>query len=275
MEDIILLNDLEGCTFYELYAGGSGASIKLLLSNICKNIVLNDLDFHIYAFWHSVINDTENLIKLINDVQVNVENWQIQNDIYKNFREYDILKVGFSAFFLNRSNRSGILYKAGPIGGKDQTGKYKINVRFNKPDLIKRIEKIAQYKDKIEIHNEESISLLDTVFKNNVRNKFVFLDPPYYVQGERLYLNFYNDEDHVTLRDILKSNVNASWLLTYDNCERINELYADFRKSYPEMSYTLQAKRKSKEVMVFSDNLNLPRQYRAGSKSIQLNLVRP
>lgn len=273
MEDIILLNNLEGCTLYELYAGGAGASLNLLLSSMCNKIVLNDLDFHVYAFWYCILNCTEEFKKLINDTEVNIDNWLIQNEIYRNFEEHDILKIGFSTFFLNRSNRSGILYKAGPIGGRDQTGKYKIDVRFNKIDLVNRIEKIAQLRDKIEIHNFETIEFLEAIFTNNVTNKFIFLDPPYYTQGEHLYLNSYEDSDHVTLRDILSDNKDANWFLTYDNCERINELYHNFRRSHLVMSYTLQEKRKSKEVMVFSDNLYLPKQFRGGSKSLKFNLM--
>jgi DNA adenine methylase len=273
IEDIILLNNLEGCTVYELYAGGAGASLNLLLSNICNRIVLNDLDYHVYAFWYCILNCTKEFIKLINDTEVNIENWLIQNEIYRNFKEYDIVKVGFSTFFLNRSNRSGILYKAGPIGGREQNGKYKIDVRFNKIDLVNRIEKIAQLRDKIEIHNVESIEFLKSIFTNNATNKFIFLDPPYYIQGEHLYLNFYEDSDHVSLRDILRDNKYASWFLTYDNCERINELYHDFRRSYLVMSYTLQEKRKSNELIVFSDNLYLPKQFRVGSKSLKFNLM--
>ena len=273
MEDIILLNNIEGCTLYELYAGGAGASLNILFSGLCSRIVLNDLDYHIYAFWYSILNRTEEFLKLTHDTEINIENWDIQKRIYNDFREYDILDVGFSTFFLNRSNRSGILYKAGPIGGRNQSGNYKIDVRFNKKDLIKRIEKIAGLKDKIEIHNVESLEFLATIFSFRNTNKFVFLDPPYYVQGEHLYLSCYNDADHVGLCDTLTSNKNESWLLTYDNCDRINELYCNFRRSHLPMSYTLQSKRKSEEVMIFSDNLYLPKQLKVGSKSVSFNLI--
>lgn len=275
IRDIILLNNLEGCTLYELYAGGAGASLNLLLSGICDKVVLNDLDFHIYAFWYCILNHSEEFIRLINDTDVNIKNWLIQNEIYKNHEAYDILRVGFSAFFLNRSNRSGILYKAGPIGGLNQTGKYKIDVRFNKVDLINRIEKIARLSNKIELHNVESLKLLKAVFDNNTTDSFVFLDPPYYVQGERLYLNFYKDSDHIILRDILKDNKASSWFLTYDSCKRIHELYYHFRRSHLVMSHTLQEKKNSKEVMVFSDNLYLPKQFRIGSKMLRINLMEP
>jgi DNA adenine methylase len=186
------------------------------------------------------------------------------------------LEIGFSAFFLNRSNRSGILYKAGPIGGRDQTGNYKIDVRFNKKDLAYRIEKIALEKDRIELRNEESIKLLKCIFSssNEKQHKnFIFLDPPYFMQGEYLYLNFYQNKDHLDLSKILESYRNQNWLLTYDNCNRINKLYTKFRRSYLPMSYTLQSKRKSKEVMIFSDSLYLPKQLRMGLKSQNLLLL--
>ena len=118
IEDVILLNNLEGCTLYEMYAGGAGASLKLLLSGICDGIVLNDLDHHIYAFWDCVLNRTEELIELIHDAEITIENWYTQRRVYENFEAHDTLEVGFSTFFLNRTNRSGILYKAGPIGGR-------------------------------------------------------------------------------------------------------------------------------------------------------------
>ena len=273
IEDIILLNNLEGCTFYELYAGGAGASLNLLFSGVVKKIVLNDLDFHIHAFWQSIMHHTDEFLRLVHDAPVDIENWKTQSHIYGHFKEFDTVSVGFSAFFLNRTNRSGILYNAGPIGGFDQSGNYKIDVRFNKLDLIGRVERIADLRDKISLYNRESIELLQKIFSSVGESRFIFLDPPYYVQGERLYLDFYQDDNHVNLRDILIKNREGSWFLTYDNCSRINELYSGIRRSHLSMSYTLQDKKQAKEVMMFSDDLYLPRMLRIGSKSTGLELI--
>lgn len=274
IEDILLLNNLDGCNFYELYAGGAGASLNILFSGLCKRIILNDLDYHIYAFWYSILNETDNFLKLIHDTKIDVVNWDIQKEIYDNSEKHEILKVGFSTFYLNRSNRSGILYKAGPIGGKEQNGNYKIDVRFNKQELAKRIVRIADFKNKIEIHNKESINFLPSIFTQTDVKKFIFLDPPYYNQGEHLYFSCYNDQNHVDLCDKLSIHNNENWFLTYDNCERINNLYKNFRRSYLPMSYTLQRKRKSKEIMIFSNKLYLPKQLRLGSsKSVNFNLI--
>jgi len=272
MEDIILLNNLEGCNLYELYAGGAGASLNLLFSGLVNKIILNDLDFHLYSFWYSIVNHSEEFNKLIRDTDINIEAWDTQKRVYDNPDAYSIIDVGFSTFFLNRTNRSGILYKAGPIGGREQKGNYKIDVRFNKTELEQRVNAIANRKDDIEIHNKESLTFIKYIFKKKDK-KLLFLDPPYYNQGENLYLNFYDDKDHLDLSKTLAKNKDQNWFLTYDNCPRIQELYDNFRKSFLPMSYTLQNKRKSNEIMMFSDRLFLPKQLRMGIKSTKFELL--
>jgi len=272
IEDLVLLNNLDNTTMYEMYAGGAGASLNLLLNNIVSNIVLNDLDYHIYSFWHSVINHTDDLIRLIHSTDVNIENWNNQKHIYSNYKNYDILEIGFSSFFLNRCNRSGV-FNAGPIGGKNQTGNYKIDVRFNKEDLINRIIAIAERRENIRITNFESFEFLQQIFDLDDPNLFIFLDPPYYVQGEKLYFNFYTDDNHLALSELLQNNQDRNWFLTYDNSERIKDLYYACQTAYLPMSYTLQEKRKSKEVMIFSDNLHIPKNLRLGKKISELALI--
>lgn len=274
LEDIVLLNNFEDKKFYELYAGGAAAALFLLTNGICKSIILNDYDFHVYAFWYCVLNHTDELVKLIENASITVDTWQIQRKIYLDYQNYSILEVGFSTFFLNRCNRSGILHRAGPIGGKNQTGNYKIDVRFNKSDLIKRIQLIASYRNKVKLHNLETIDLVKTVFEEDPSG-LVFLDPPYFVQGERLYLSFYANEDHLELRNVLDTNKSKNWILTYDNCEEIRTLYSTFRNSNLNMSYTLQEKKLTKEIVIYSDDIFLPRTIRFGNKSIPYQLTEP
>lgn len=272
MEDLILLNNQEDSVLYEMYAGGAGASLNLLFSGMVSEIVLNDLDYHIYAFWYSILNRTEEFINMIESTSVDMNSWKIQKEIYLSVEDYDILEVGFSSFFLNRCNRSGV-FNAGPIGGKNQTGNYKVDVRFNKTNLIERIETIVKKRDKITVTNRESIEFLEEIFNLENNNIFIFLDPPYYVQGENLYFNFYEDKNHLALSLLLKNYNHKNWFLTYDNSDRIKELYSNQKKSYLPMSYTLQAKKKSKEIMIFSDKLHTPKSLRLGKKSDPLTLI--
>lgn len=273
LEDVILLNNLEGCALYELYAGGAGASLNVLLSGICDKIVLNDLDTHIYSFWKSILDEHEDFIKLIEQTPIDLPNWNQQREVYFSPEQYSSIEVGFSTFFLNRCNRSGIL-QAGPIGGMNQTGNYKIDVRFNKKNLIRRIELISSRRESIEVCNKESIRFLEEIFNKNDERSFLFLDPPYYVQGENLYYNFYNDDDHNKLSQLLKAHQSSNWFLTYDNSERIKALYEDCRIAYLPMTYTLQTKTKTKEVMVFSENLHIPKQLRIGKNSNTVKMIK-
>jgi DNA adenine methylase len=199
-------------------------------------------------------------------------NWNVQKSIYESYNDYSILEVGFSSFFLNRSNRSGV-FSAGPIGGKNQNGNYKIDVRFNKTDLIDRINLIAEKRDSIRLTNLESIQFLAEIFELENQNHFIFLDPPYYVQGENLYFNFYTDENHLALSNLLRQNHDKNWLLTYDNSERIKELYEGSNTAYLPMTYTLETKRKSKEIMIFSNNLYIPKNLRIGKRTSSLSLI--
>jgi DNA adenine methylase len=243
-------------TYYEFYAGGAGAALELLLKGHVKKIVLNDADYHIYAFWFSILNHTENFLKKLNDTNITIEEWQKQKRIYENIEKEDLLSVGFSTFFLNRTNRSGILSKAGPIGGMNQNGNYKIDVRFHKKNLSNLIRIIASNSDNISLYNDDAISLMKSLrIELRRRSSFLFLDPPYFEKGKELYLNFYQLENHIDLKNYLQRHLNWNWVLSYDNCPAILRLYKEFPKRIFQIKYSLQDKKEAKEIVVFSDSL--------------------
>ncbi len=249
-------NNLSIDTYYEFYAGGAGAALELLLGKQVSSIVLNDADYHIYAFWNAIVYDTDNFLKKLKDTPVNISEWHIQKGIYDNMNDNDILTVGFSTFFLNRTNRSGILLNAGPIGGKNQTGNYKLDARYNKVNLAQRISEIANFESSITIYNEDAIDLMNTLKEDLTKDSsFLFLDPPYYEKGSLLYLNHYNDSEHTALRDFLLNNRDFNWLVSYDNAQAIHYLYKDFYNCLIEINYSLQSKKKEKEVVILSDKL--------------------
>ena len=255
----LIETNLSECSYFELYAGGAGAALELLYNESVKRIILNDADPHIYAFWVSVLKHTEEFCRKVMDTDVSMDSWHRERSIYLSDDEmFSPVEVGFSTFFLNRCNRSGIIKKAGPIGGMEQSGTYKIDCRFNKKDLIKRIERIAQYESRIEIYNEDTIAFIEN---SNVRladeHAFTYLDPPYYKKGKSLYLNAYSHDDHVRLRNLLAENRNLKWMVSYDNVPEIISLYEGFRTVEHELSYTLQNKRKTKELFVFSDSITI------------------
>jgi len=249
-------NQLSINTYYEFYAGGAGAALELLLNKHVSNIVLNDADYHIYSFWNAIIYDTERFLKRIKETPITLQEWHRQKLVYDNPDKNEMIDVGFSTFFLNRTNRSGILLNAGPIGGKDQTGNYKIDVRFNKVNLSERITAIAKCESNITIYNEDAINLMNNLIVDIKKaDSFLFLDPPYHDEGSKLYLNHYLEKDHVILRDFLFANKDFNWLMSYDNVDAIKELYLQFFNCLVDINYSLQAKKVEKEIVILSDNL--------------------
>lgn len=243
--------------YVEAYAGGSSVALSLLMNEYASKIIINDIDRSIYAFWHSVLNKTDAICKLINDTTLNIDTWDKQKQIQKNKDKYGLLTLGFSTFFLNRTNRSGIL-NAGVIGGRDQEGKWKIDARYNKKDLIKRIERIANYKDKIELYNSDAVELLTELRKTLPSKTLFYLDPPYYLKGKDLYLNFYNDEDHKGVANAISKVNKQKWVITYDDVTPIRKMYSKYRQVEFNLSYSAaQSNRQGKEVMIFSDNLHI------------------
>lgn len=255
MIDLIKLNKLENIEYIEPYAGGAAVALGLLLNNKVSQIHINDSDKAIYAFWDSVLNYTDEFIQKIEETPITVEEWRIQKSIYNNIKQHSDLDIGFSAFFLNRCNRSGVL-KGGIIGGYEQKGNWKIDARFNKQDLIKRIERIALYKDKIQLYNEDTADLLEKN-KETFKNCILYLDPPYYEKGYQLYKNHYKPSDHEKISKLVKE-LNCYWVVSYDNVDPIIALYDNIPKREFNISYSAGKNRSGKEIMFFSSNLQIP-----------------
>lgn len=242
-------------TYVEPYAGGASVALSLLFNEYASKIIINDIDRSIYSFWHSVINKTDELCKLIHDTPVTIENWEIQKEIQKIKSKQSLLKLGFSTFFLNRTNRSGIL-NAGIIGGRQQTGEWKINARYNKKDLIERILRIAQYKNKIELYNMDAVQLIKLLKKTLTSKTLFYFDPPYYLKGKDLYLNFYVDKDHQVIANEIATLKDQKWIITYDDVSQIRNLYSDYRQKSFKLFYSAGSYNKQgQEIMIFSDNI--------------------
>ena len=167
------------------------------------------------------------------------------------------LDVAFSTFFLNRCNRSGIMMGGGPIGGYDQRGKWKLNARFNREDLVARIRRIASYRDRIKVMRLDARELLRKVPASH-RRLLVYLDPPYYEKGRRLYFNSLEHDDHVKLAKFLLNGPPFRWVLTYDNVKAIRDLYAPLAPRPFELSYSAYKRKIGREVIVFDPRLDVP-----------------
>ena len=238
-------------TYVEPFAGGAGIAIGLLLNRQIDKIIINDINIGVYSFWDSVCNDTENLLRLIRNTDINVENFIQQKNIYKSETKHS-LELGFATFFLNRTCFSGVL-DAGPIGGYKQTGKYLIDARYKRQELIKRIEQIAQFRSNIEIYNFDILDFVREVGDKKEKT-FTYFDPPYFVKGKALYTNFLDEEGHERIYKSI-NKVKTPWLLTYDNVDTIARIYKEYPQYEFNLLYTVNSKvnRIGTELMITSD----------------------
>ncbi|KKB74064.1 MULTISPECIES: DNA adenine methylase [Bacillus] len=234
--------------YVEPFAGGAGLAIELLLRGDVNSIIINDFDPAIYNFWKCVLYDTDNFVNLIEETPINISEWEKQKEIYNNQLNYSELEVGFATFYLNRTNRSGII-KGGPIS-RDNSGKYKLDCRFNKVDLINKIRHISLVKDSINLYNYDAIFFIKHILPIFPEQQlFIFFDPPYYEQGKNLYTNFYTHNDHEELCNAIKEISESHWITTYDFNQAIANLYKDVPTKVYQLHYSANRKRKEKEFL--------------------------
>lgn len=250
-------NNLLDGQYVEPYAGGAGIAMSLLVHNYASRIHLNDLNSAVYAFWRTVVDQPEELCKAIRDAKITMKEWHRQKAIYNDPKNHTPLEVGFSTFFLNRTNRSGIIW-AGVIGGKKQDGPWKLGARFTKKDLIQRVEKIAMYRSRIRLYNQNAADLIRKVLPTLPQKTLVYLDPPYYVKGDGLYENHYQHTDHVEISDLVKSKIKLPWIVSYDHVPEIKKMYRGYSTITYGISYSAQDRYKGSELMFFSKKIVVP-----------------
>ena len=265
LADVISQNNMTTrCVYCEPYAGGAGAAITLLKWGAVSRIMINEYDPCISAFWKSILHDTEKFITRIETCHINIEEWKRQRAIYNDSKNIKSrLDVGFATFYLNRCNRSGILPKAGPIGGRKQNGKYRLSARFKKDVLIARIMDIVALKDRIDFLNLDAMEFLcDYVMRSqNLNNTLVYLDPPYYTKGQDLYQNAYKPGNHIALANFLTKVTSLKWIMSYDNVTEIKKLYNKFYISPLEIQYSAQNLRIEQELLITPKQTKLPQAY--------------
>ncbi len=255
VKKLIKENSLYDCVYVEPYAGGASVALSLLIDGYVSKIVINDIDRSIFAFWYSIFNETEEFCRLIGKTQVNLTTWRKQREKQKFKDKLSLLELGFSTFFLNRTNYSGVI-KGGVIGGMKQKGKWKINARYNKAELIARIKEIAQYRNSVELYNVDASKIIDTIKKRFNNRILIYFDPPYYNKGKNLYLNYYTDRDHQALFNQIEKLQNLNWLLTYDNVPEIKKLYSNYKQITYTLRYTANKSTIGQEVLILSRSVH-------------------
>jgi len=251
-------NDLVGGDYAEPYAGGAGVAIALLLENKVSHIHLNDSCTGIYAFWRSILNQTNEFCRRVTDTRLTVKEWRRQQEILSRPAEFNQIDVGFSAFYLNRCNRSGIL-SGGLIGGLKQDGEWKMNARFPRKELVARLEAIAAKRKSITVKNMDAEKFILDYLPQLPEKSLVYCDPPYFHKASRLYLDHYKPKDHVQIAQVIQKSVYHPWIVSYDGAPEILKCYSERRSFLYDLQYNAAKAYKGREVFFFSDDLKLPK----------------
>lgn len=255
---LVRSNALSDGDYVEPYAGGASVALALLLGEHVANVHINDVDRGIYAFWWSVLNRSDALCRRIRDTAVSVAEWRRQRAVQARAHDADLLELGFATFFLNRTNRSGIIASGGVIGGLKQAGTWGLNARFNREALVERIDRIALYRDRITLTNLDAAGLLREMAPRLPARSLLYLDPPYYRDGRRrLYASAYHHAEHEEIARLL-SRVRLPWIVSYDDVYEIRRLYSGYQRLSYQLAYSARERKDGAEVMFFSDSVVLP-----------------
>lgn len=255
---ICIDNRIDG-HYVEPYSGGASVALFLLIEGFVKKITINDKDRSIYAFWHSVLNKPKQLCALIENAELTVDEWRRQREIQSRKNKADLLELGFSTFYMNRTNRSGII-NAGIMGGVNQDGNFLMDCRFNKTELISRIKIIAAHKKQIRLYKKDAVKLIEKIQnESECSNVIFYFDPPYYQKASTLYMNHYEEKNHKLVSEKIKAINNIKWVVSYDNVEEIRNLYSDCSKKEFTFKHTAYNSRDGKEILFFSANIEQPK----------------
>jgi DNA adenine methylase len=252
LADLIALQRPRPRVYVEPFAGGAGAALRLLYGEHVDRVVLNDLHPGIAAFWRAVFHYTDELIERIRTCELSIDAWRHYHAQFISGKGSDV-DLGFATLYLNRTNRSGILYGR-PIGGLRQTGQWKVNARFYRERLAERIKLISSYRGRVQVQQEDALELLAHL---DTSKAMLYVDPPYILRGRQLYLNTLTWEDHQRLARLLTER-HRRWFLTYNADPRVPEvLYKDLRCVRFSIRHTAAVQHLGSEYAVFSPGLRV------------------
>ena len=257
IRELLVANSLVGGHYVEPYAGGAGVAMELLLDGCVSRVHLNDTSLPIYLFWKSVLTSPDEMCRLILGATLDVDEWKKRREIVRNPTDYPELEVGYSTLYLNRCNRSGVL-SGGLIGGLSQAGQWKMDARFPRNELVRRIEAIAAKRLQISLSNWDAEKFIVEYVNTLPENTLVYCDPPYFEKAHRLYLNHYKPTDHARVAETIQNRMNIRWVVSYDNAPEVRSYYGERRSFVYSLQYNADRVYKGREIFIFSDDVVVP-----------------
>lgn len=254
-------NLLWGTELVEPYAGSASLSLALLRSGAIAKAFLVERDPLLYAFWKQIKRNPDALCRKVRSVSVSLATWRRMQKFLKVDRpsDGDLLDLALACVFLNRTNFSGIL-SAKPIGGISQKSQYRIDCRFNRDTLIAGLQSVAELAPHMRVSFGDAISFMRSHAETFARRAaVVYVDPPYYLQGRKLYRYHYSDRDHERLARFLDAST-FKWIVSYDNHPFIRRLFKKQVVVPIWLSYVVKQSRRVEELLISNCTL-LPVEY--------------
>lgn len=229
--------------YREPFFGGGSIGLQVLEDrSSIKKIWINDKDLGISCLWTTVINNPDLLLSLVESFEPSIDKFDEFKEKLTTYSESDLktelelAEYGFMKLAIHQISYSGLGTKSGgPLGGRKKCNisgqgstsevKYPIDCRWSPKSICKKVKQLSNRLRTFDIRDNKCTNLDFTDVINDNENKAViYLDPPYYVKGNDLYQHGFSIEDHKRLAKTLK-NTNHKWILSYDDCFEIRELY--------------------------------------------------
>lgn len=227
-------------TFVEVFAGGASLGLSLLDAGIIQCLVLNDKDPGVYALWKTILESPQELLTRLHGAAPTHQDLAEAKAVLSS-GSASMSDLAWSFLLANRLSYSGIV-KANPLGGKNGSEEALLS-RWNPKRLETNILHIHSMKNKIALYNMDACDFL-TEFGYWHRNSTCFIDPPYYLQGPKLYNCFFTEADHRELAECIQSLYRefpeADMILTYDDHPCIRELYPLAQQEFVQRHYSLR-----------------------------------
>jgi DNA adenine methylase len=203
--------------FREPFVGGGSLFVYLKQKFPNCKYWINDLHFSLFKFWEKCQTNVDDIIEQVIKWRHEFETGkELHRFLIDNIEKFNCIEKASAFFVFNRITFSG----TSESGGYSEAS---YNGRFT-DSSIKRVKELSTILHDTKITNLDYQSVVEATGEN----VFIFLDPPYYsATKSSLYGkngNLHKSFDHYRFAETMK-NCNHKWLITYDDCEFIKNLF--------------------------------------------------
>ena len=249
------VNEIKKIHIGDVFVGGGGSLINMAKDFPNAKFSINDKNFNVYTFWKFFCNINENeLENFLNKLKKTKPSLSLYEEIFYSKPDNDF-DIAFKTFFLNKTSYNGYITNYLPIGGKNQTGKWKVDCYWNYKTFRKNFETTFNLL-KNRIIKIENNNFSDFLLNNEF--DFIYADPPYIKYGTQWYGIDFTLDDFFYLVDCLEQSSkefaisidnNINIINKYKNKYKILDMYLKYTSK---SSYNIKIEN-SKELLIIKN----------------------